>query len=73
MKNIVVLPKETSFDLEKINKILLEIGTKKGCGACCSGDPVDLVIEENLLDELKSNKEEKIYRYDVKTDSLTSV
>jgi hypothetical protein len=73
VKNIVVLPEKTSFDLDKINKILLELGNKKGCNACCSGDPVELLLEEQLFDELKSNKDEKIYRYDVKTDSLTSV
>jgi hypothetical protein len=73
VRNIVVLPEKTSFDLDKINKILLELGKKKGCEACCSGDPVELVIEEKLFDELKSNKDEKIYRYDVKTDSLIGV
>jgi hypothetical protein len=66
MGNVVVIPKEKSFDLQYLKNILDEFcaSQNNGTHACCSGESLQFRIEEDSLKESMRSPEskEKIYR-----------
>jgi hypothetical protein len=68
MKNVVLIPKEKSFDMNYMKNIIEQLCSNKSNSGhlCCSGASMELRIEEDQIESLQKIRTENeiIYKVD---------